>query len=150
MLSFVLPAPIGLIFAAMKPQIGIGIGLYWFFKSWHIGGVRMVIRTFLPVSLLLLTSFILYGAWFARFPDLTSVEWNITLFPYEIPVGVYLLWSALRKQRITPAMASSTFLSPYISGFSLAVPLVALFEYPRLFFAAWACLWGFVLVRMLI
>jgi hypothetical protein len=150
MLSFVLPAPIGLLFAAMKPQIGFGIGLYWLADAWRVGGMPAVVRTFLPVGILLLVSLQLYGAWFARFSDLTRVGWNISLFPYEVPVGLYLLWAAMAQKRSRTAMASSTFLSPYISGFSLAVPLVALFEHPRLLFLAWACLWAYVLVHALL
>jgi hypothetical protein len=145
MISFVTPAPIALIFAAMKPQVGIGIGFYWLIESWQRGGIKLIVKQFYPVSLLFLISFALYGFWV-----MTSVgKWNnpvnISLFPYLVIIGIYLLYT--RQKRA--AMASSVCFAPYFTFFSLSAPLVALFEHPRLLFAVWLMLWAYPLLKAL-
>ncbi len=150
MLAFVTPAPISLIFAAIKPQAGIGMGVYWLFESWRVGGVRMVIKNFLPVTLMLCASFLLYGFWIMTFigksQSVVNVV-NISIFPYMVPVGLYLLWIAITQRHARPAMAASPFFAPYHTLFSLAVPLVALLEHPKLLAMISACLWGLGIVR---
>lgn len=150
MLAFVTPAPISLIFAAIKPQVGIGIGLYWLCESWRAGGVRTVIKNFLPVTFMLGASFLLYGFWIMTFmgksQNVVNVI-NISIFPYLVPVGSYLLWVAVKQRHARPAMAASPFFAPYHTLFSLAVPLVALLEHPRLFALISACLWALGIVR---
>lgn len=147
MLAFVTPAPISLIFAAIKPQVGIGIALYWLFESWRMGGIRTVIKKFLPVTLLLSASFLLYGFWVMTFRGKSQDVANISIFPYLVPVGLYLIWRAIIERRARPAMASGPFFAPYHTLFSLAVPLVALFERPRLFAVISVLLWGLGIVR---
>jgi len=48
-LGFVLPPQIGLFFIIIKPQVGIGVGLYWLVEAWRAGGWQRVLRTFRPV-----------------------------------------------------------------------------------------------------
>ena len=141
MLSFVTPAPISLIFAAMKPQIGIGIGLYWLFESWRMGGIRTVLKNFLPVTILLLVSFALYGFWILTFIGKSQNAVNMSLFPYSVPLALYMLWVSITKQHTKLAMAAGPFLAPYHTLFSLAAPLVAFFDYPKLLALVSACLW---------
>jgi hypothetical protein len=153
MLSFVTPAPVSLIFAAMKPQIGFGIGVYWLIESWRLGGIRTVVKNFLPVTLLLLASFFIYGFWIMTFvgkSQNTVNTVNVSLFPYTLPVAFYLLWVAMTKRRARPAMAASPFFAPYHTLFSLAAPLVALFEYPVLLAIASAVLWVHGVFRAII
>lgn len=146
MLSFVLPAPVSLIFAAMKPQVGVGIGLYWLIESWHTGGIKLVIKNFLPVSLLLASSFVIYGFWVSTYSEKWISPVNISIFPYLIPLGIYLLYTRQKPA----AMASCVCFSPYFTFFSLSAPLVALFEHPRLMFLAWIVMWAFPLAPFLI
>src|SRR6185503_15288698 len=63
MLGFVLPPPIGLIFVLIKPQVGIGIAIFWFVEAWREGGIRQLGRTFWPFLAMTLLSFALYGFW---------------------------------------------------------------------------------------
>ncbi len=150
MLAFITPAPVSLIFAAMKPQVGIGIGLYWLFESWRLGGIRTVVKNFLPVTLLLLASFAIYGFWIMTFIGKSQNVVNMSLFPYSVPVGLYLLWIAITQRRARPAMAASPFVAPYHTLFSLAVPLVALLDYPKLLVAISACFWIMGIVRAIV
>ncbi|HLO18659.1 MAG TPA: hypothetical protein VK206_27760 [Anaerolineales bacterium] len=147
MLSFVTPAPVSLIFAAMKPQIGIGMALYWLFESWRLGGIRMIVKNFLPVTLMLLVSFVLYGFWILTFVGKSENIVNMSLFPYTVPVGLYLLWAAISQRHPQPAMAASPFFAPYHTLFTLAGPLVALLDYPKLLAFISACFWALGAVR---
>jgi hypothetical protein len=141
MLGFVLPAPFAIIFAAMKPQLGAGIVLYWLFVFWGQGGARQVIRNFLPVSLLLAASVVFYGLWPLHFSLKAVVGWNVSPFPYLLPLGVFLVARAVRRQQAAPAMAAGIFFAPYFSLLSLSALLASLLERPRVLAAAWAILW---------
>lgn len=137
MLSFVTPAPLSLILAAMKPQIGVGMAIYWLFHSWQSGGIRQVVKAFAPVTILTVVSFLLYGVWILRFREVIDAVNNIPVFPYLLPIGLYLV----STRRARASMAAGPFFSPYVSAPHLSVPLVALFRHPRLLFVAWIILW---------
>ena len=51
LLGFLLPAPLGLFFVLAKPQIGIGMAVYWLVEAWRTGGLRKVLITFAPVTI---------------------------------------------------------------------------------------------------
>jgi hypothetical protein len=147
MLAFVTPAPVSLVLASIKPQVGIGIGIYWLFESWRTGGVRAVVKNFLPVALMLIASFAIYGFWILTFVGKSQNGVNMSIFPYLVPVGLYLLWSAIMQRQARPAMAAGPFFAPYHTLFSLAVPLVTLLEHPKLFAAISALMWAMGIVR---
>lgn len=146
MLSFVTPAPLALILAATKPQIGAGVALYWLFESWHQGGTRTIMRNFLPVTLLLIASFVFYGLWPLRLSLINDVFWNVSAFPYMVPFGILFVGWAVAKRQPEAAMAAGLCFSPYYSIRSLFVFLAPLFERPRLLVAAWLILWIGILV----
>lgn len=147
MLGFVLPAPIGLIFALTKPQIGLGISLYWLVRSWDNGGIREVIRVFMPVAMLLVGSYLLYGPWYLEGVSLIDVKWNLSIFPYGIPMGVAILWIAIVWRRKELALPVGPLLSPYYSASALTTLLFPLFMTPRLFIISWICLWVFWIIQ---
>ena len=49
LVGFVLPAPIGLFFVMMKPQMGMAMAMYWLVQAWKTGGIKKVALTFGPV-----------------------------------------------------------------------------------------------------
>jgi len=126
MLGFVTPAPIALILAATKPQIGIGIALYWLVRSWKTGGVKEVRHNFLPVSILLAGSFVLYGFWVGTFNNKWTHPVNVSVFPYLMIIGLYLLFTMQKR-----AAGGGLLLSPYYTFFSLSALLVAFWECPK-------------------
>ena len=149
MLSYILPAPFALIFAAIKPQIGAGILIYWLVESWRQGGARLVIRNFFPVALLFMSSLIFYGLWPSNFSELDEVPWNVSLFPYLIPVGIFLLGWAITKREPRPAMSAGLFFSPYFSLRSIFPLLVPLLERPNLLRVVWLIMWLGAIGRIL-
>ncbi len=137
MLSFVLPAPFSLMLAVTKPQLGVGIIIYWLFESWQVGGYREVIRNFAPVTLMLAVSFWLYGFWFLSYSDRLNTSFNFSIFPYLIPIGLYLLYS----RRKNAAMAAGVCIAPYFTPGAIVTLIVALFDSPILFAIAWVVSW---------
>lgn len=136
LLGLILPAPIGLIFAIIKPQVGIGIVIYWFIDTLRTKGIWGVIKTFAPVTALTLLSFWMYGLWPLRFKQTLalstshSFQYNTSLWPQGIFIGVWLLYKAIQKNKPRTAIASSPFLSPYALPFTWVAVLVGLLESP--------------------
>jgi len=130
LIGFVLPAPIGLFFILIKPQMGIVMALYWLAESWHEGGAAKVIKTFAPVAVSLALSFVLFGNWVAgRQSDLLDSFWNASLWPWALPIGLVLAALSVRDRRKDYGMAASPFLSPYLAYHSWASVLVGLLQH---------------------
>jgi hypothetical protein len=146
MLAFVTPPPISLLFAAMKPQVGIGVALYWLWFAWRLNGWRVVLRWSLPTLLLLAASFAFYGFWPLTFLGKESNPVNISLFPYLVPLALYLQFQKSKRA----AIASGPLLSPYLNVLSLATPLSAVLDRPKVLLFLWIWLWLYALARLLI
>lgn len=149
LLGFVLPPQIGLFFIAIKPQIGVAVGLYWLVEAWRKDGVREVMRVFLPFTLVLLASFLLFGFWPLRFQDTLVLTrgYNASLWPSGIPIGLVFLMLALRKRDVKFAMIASPFLSPYVLLHAWVGALAALVTQPLEILAAVLGLWILVWIR---
>ena len=121
LVGFVLPAPIGLFFVLMKPQMGMAMAMYWLVQAWKTGGIKKVALTFGPVVIGFGLSFLFFGNWITnRQSDLTASIWNTSLWPWSIPIGLVLLAVSLRDMRQDFAMAASPFMSPYVAYYSWA------------------------------
>lgn len=160
MLGFVLPPQIGLIFVLIKPQIGIGVTLFWFFEEWRKGGLKQVVRTFMPVTIFFLISFLLYGFWPLHFKDTLAIveetksgmgfNYNSSLWPYGLIIGFFLLARSIYKEDKKLGIMSSPFLSPYTIMSTYGAPLIALAEKPLFFVTFWLLLWSLVLFKALL
>jgi hypothetical protein len=93
-IGFILPPSIGLFFVLVKPQIGIGIAIYWLFLHWKKKGVCGVILVFSPVTLAFILSFAIYGFWLPLMFKSHGMEtkWNLSLWPYSILIGSALIF----------------------------------------------------------
>ncbi len=108
LLGFALPPQIGLFFVTIKPQVGIGVVFFWLGMAWEKGKLKEVGRVFLPITIASLVSFILYGFWFLDMQSHVG-GWNVnaSLWPYAIPVGIYLLCQAVRRKSLKLSAAAS-------------------------------------------
>jgi len=115
-LGFVLPPQWGLLLVTIKPQIGVAVVVFWLVEAWRKGRIREVTRVFAPVSVLFLVSIALFGFWPGRLgaPMRIAQEYNTSLWPTSIPVGLALLVTSLKTRKINYAMAASPCLSPYV------------------------------------
>lgn len=113
-LGFILPPQFGLFLVVLKPQIGVAMALYWAWQAYRSGGAGQVFRVFWPVSMCLAASFLLYGNWLVgRSDNVLSAGWNLSFFPWSLPVGAALLISS--RGHAARAISASPFLSPYLS-----------------------------------
>jgi hypothetical protein len=146
-LGFVMPPGIGLFFIAIKPQVGIGVAVFWLIEAWRLGGWRQVVRTFAPFTIVLVLSFIIFGLWPLGALERSGYFWNASLWPVSIPVGLALLVAAVRKRRIEYAMAASPCLSPYVLFHSWVGVLLAIAASTPETIAAVVGLWILVGIR---
>lgn len=124
-LGFILPPQIGLFLVLVKPQLGLAIAIYWLVEAWRTGRARLVISTFLPVTLAYIASFLLYGLWPLKM-QLVFGQLNTSLWPMAIPIGLVLLFSALHKRKMGLAISASPFLSPYVGVHSWPIAILGL------------------------
>lgn len=143
MLALVTPAPASILLAMTKPQIGIGMGVYWLVTSYNAGGAWLVVKNFYPAIILLMLSFLFYGNWLASTHQTLRLPWNLSIFPYLIPLGVYLLWTR-KKQNV---LMAGLCLTPYLTVVSLMAFFIAWLKYPVLGGTAWAVSWLYAWVR---
>jgi hypothetical protein len=143
--GFILPAPIGLLFVLAKPQIGLGVCIYWLIEAWRNGGIRKALMILIPSAIAIACSFILYGNWVAqsvaRDKFLLSVGWNDSLWPYGLVVGMALLIYGILKRDKVASASASPFLSPYVFLPSWSSALIILFRSDVLMVTAVVAMW---------
>jgi hypothetical protein len=155
LLGLVLPAPIGLIFAIIKPQVGIGLVIYWFFHLMKTQGLLGTVKAFLPVTGITLLSFWLYGLWPLRFQDTlalstsSDLQYNTSLWPYGIFIGIWLIYKAVQHQKAETAIAASPFLSPYTLQYTWVTVLAGVSQSPIEMLLVSIGLWIPVVIRIL-
>lgn len=150
-LTAVVPPRWGLFLALAKPQSGLVLALFWLVEAWHKGGWQEVWRASWPVALASVLSVTMFGMWFNAASSLTgpAAPWNMSLWPYSVPIGGVLLIAALRWRAWQPAMAAGVMLSPYAALHSYSAFLLALMTRPRWMVIAIAFLWTLFVVLAL-
>lgn len=150
LIGFVLPAPIGLFFVIIKPQMGFAMVIFWLAEAWRNGGIKEVFKTFSPVTFATLLSFFMFGNWQSgRQSDLPDSMWNASLWPWVIPVGLVLVLLSLRDRRKDYAISASPFLSPYLTYHSWAGVLLGLIQHDFEFLIAVIGMWLVAVIRIL-
>lgn len=150
LIGFTLPAPIGLLFVLIKPQMGLVMILFWLAQAWKQGGVKKVIYTFAPVTIATALSFVMFGNWLqGRQEDLLVSFWNASLWPWAIPIGVVLAALSIRDLREDCAMSASPFLSPYLAYHSWASVLAGLMRRDFELVLTVIAMWGVAIIRIL-
>ena len=114
-LGLLMPPQIGLFFVLIKPQAGIGVAIYWLFEAWKKDHIKVIIKIFWPVTLAYLISFAVYGFWpfVAVKLALEKADQSTgyaNLFPWAVPLGLGILFYAIRKKLKTLSISSSVSL----------------------------------------
>lgn len=145
--GFILPPQWGLFFIAIKPQMGIAVAPFWLIEAWRRGGIKLVIKTFMPFTVALLLSFAFFGLWPLGATRTTDLWWNSSLWPVSIPIGLALFVASIRKRKIEYAMAASPCLSPYVLLHSWVGAFLAIVSSTPETIAAVVGLWIVVIIR---
>lgn len=146
-LGFVLPPAVGLFFIAAKPQLGMGLAIYWFMEKWKNGGWKAVVRTFGPVGLVMTLSLWIFPDWLPGMTHLTVRDWNTSLWPRGLVIGLVLLVWAIRNGCKGMAISSSVFFAPYLAEQSWSAGLIGLTGDGLLVLAATIGMWIVFVIR---
>lgn len=146
-----MPPQLGLFFVLMKPQIGLGVAIYWAYDAWFTGGWKYMMERVAPVTLLYTISFIVYGLWIFRFGDMSSNPGNWGLFPVTVPIGLVLFYLSFYLFAKRLSILGTPLISPYASPYNFSGFLLALFhQRDRVFILAWIAFWIPAVVRAII
>lgn len=110
LLGLFMPAPLALIFFAIKPQIGLGLIAVTLLREYDRGGVRAVLWALTPVSLLVAIGLLWFGI------PATPAGANpgrVEFFPLTLVLGIPMLIKALHTRDQRMGAASSVLLAPY-------------------------------------
>ena len=150
MFGFALPPPIGLLLLATKPQTGFAVGIFWLFEAWRAGGLHKVIQLCAPLTIAAVVSFAMYGFWPSHLlaaQTLVTGSFNASFFPYSLPAGLVLLFTAIKSRRMEWAMGASPCLSPYVVFYSWGSAFLALVRKPQQLAIAVMATWLIAVVQ---
>ncbi|MFZ5877905.1 MAG: hypothetical protein ACOY0R_00895 [Chloroflexota bacterium] len=144
MAAFLLPANWGLFLLLAKPQDGLMAGLVWFKRAQNKAAYL------LPSLGLIAASFMIWGWWVPHlFQQGQSAggravgPWNISPFPWLIPLGLVLIYLAWKLENELLAVAATLCLVPYFAFYSLNTLFTLMAgRHPRLAILGWVLLWG--------
>jgi hypothetical protein len=117
LMGVLMPPNIGLLFVLIKPQVGIGIALYWSIQEWKKSRFKGLLKLYFPTILALILSILVFGLWpldIFKIYNLGDARYNDSIWPVGIPVGLVLLTSALKNFELRKFIAFPPFLSPYV------------------------------------
>ena len=122
------PPAFGLLLLLIKPQVGAGVALYYLIDFIRNKRYLDGVKAFAPVAAAYALALVFFPIWYVRIFTNTSAYqvWNRTLFPYSIPIGLFLLWAALRKRNPYFALAATPFLAPYHTFYTYAIVQIGL------------------------
>jgi len=125
-LGVLLPPVWGLLLLLVKPQVGAGVALYYAAQSWRNSKIAGLVRTLAPIVAAYIIGGFLYPEWIERLIHKPENEWNRSLFPYGIPIGLFLLWLGIRRHNVFFALASTPFFAPYLTFYTYLVAQIGL------------------------
>ncbi len=113
-----LPPLAGFLLALAKPQLGLGYLIFLTLEWIRQRDYRSLILAFTLSGAGILISLWLGMPFSGR---LISAPWNTSLFPYSLPIGIVLIWFALRNRDKGLSFIASPMFSPYVGFYSWAV-----------------------------
>lgn len=127
-LGLVLPPPVGMIFLALKPQIGAAVCLYWFASAWVYDGWKRAVAILAPVLICFIVSVAVYGLWFLKMTEAAGLAHNVLsgFFPYAIPAGLWFIYVAVRRRQIGWALIAIPCLAAYMNSYTWAFPIMGM------------------------
>jgi len=150
LLGLFMPRPLGLILLLAKPQMGAAVAVFWLIEAWRAGGWKQAVTTIAPVAVLFLISLALYGLWPLQLnmSDMFVAEFNTSLWPGSLMIGLPLLVYALRHRKEYFALMAGPFFSPYVTPQSWSIALVGLMPYELEMVAASLASWALLIIKI--
>jgi hypothetical protein len=133
----------------LKPQVAIGA----FLPRLRRAGDQWK-HYVLPGFIIFMISILIWPLWPFKMPEiipvLTAGSWNSALWPWGIPIGVFLLWYSWKTVDDRWGVAATPFLFPYINMPNyLGLLIVLAAKWPKWSLMLWAVMWivGLVVLR---
>lgn len=124
-LGLAIPGPVGLLLLAIKPQMSVCVILFWIIETWYKDRWSGLIKLLAFPAIVGILSLVLFGPWFVKmFSYQATLE--LSLFPWSIPIGVYLFIASLRYHSIYYAIAASPMFFPSVTPQVWLVAFLAL------------------------
>jgi hypothetical protein len=117
-LGATLPPQSGIWLVSLKPQMGAPLILLWIWQAWREKRWKGMFFLLAPIGVAFLLCYAL--GLFNLWGDSITLPWNRSLFPWSIPLGLFAVFWALRKESRWWALAAAPLLSPYITFHSWA------------------------------
>jgi hypothetical protein len=115
----------GIWLVVLKPQMSIILIALWMWRD-RRESKRKLLFTYGPVIMVCVLCVIL-GLWRSpAFSDLN--KWSADIFPWGVPLGLFLGWLAIRRDDELLALAGAPFLTPYLAIFSWAPAILPLLK----------------------
>ena len=132
-IGYILPPQIGLFFCLIKPQLSIGLILFWLVEAYMSGGIKRVLHIFSPAVGLFGLTLIIYGPYFLTFSELLhNPGWNLSFWPYSIVIGIVMLILSFKKHNSGNAIISGPFFSPYMGYYSWPIAVLGLLPHRKI------------------
>lgn len=131
-IGLILPPQIGLFFLVTKPQLSVGYILYLLYSTFKKGGIKQGIQIFGPIGAATLLSFAVYGFWPRWMLSAGETPTDVNIWPVGLVIGMIFLYKAFTENKEEDAVASSPFLSPYLSPMGWSVALVKFLKDDRM------------------
>jgi hypothetical protein len=134
----------------LKPQVALGVLVPRLRRAgdqWKL--------YILPGFLVFAISLILWPLWPLNIleiaPVLTSGSWNSALWPWGIPIGIFLLWYSWRTADEHWGVAATPLLFPYINLPNyLGLMIVLAAKWPKWALIFWALMWIIGIIFVLV
>lgn len=120
LLGMFLPPAWGLLLLMLKPQIALGVALFYAFDYLRARKWSALLWAFTPVTLAGLVSAFFFPDWLELLGYMPVNPWNRAIFPYGVPLGLALLALAFWRKNPFYALAAGPFLSTYLTFYSYA------------------------------
>lgn len=146
LLGLVVPPPYSFLLLATKPQLGLMTGIYQVYVLWRERGLLRTFLLCLPAGTAILVNLLLIYLSPPR-SNVMAAGWNISPFPWAVPIGIGLLYFAWKKGRQEWAIVSSPFFSPYIQFHSWIILFFAAINNLYLTFGIIVLSWVWILIH---
>jgi hypothetical protein len=147
LLGLLLPPQYGLILLIIKPHMTLGIIVYLTYDIWRQRGFRALAKTYTPLMILTGISFAIFGLWPCKWEAQIDAPFNSAVWPQAIPLGMVLLYEAIRKRELPCAIAASPFFTPYLMFHSWVCALFIAMKSPARMFLLVVGAWIVVILQ---
>jgi hypothetical protein len=119
-----IPPTWGMPIMVIKPQIGAG---YIIYHLWDSRKNQKFIRIIFPLFFITILGIILYPGFLLNSYAVTSQRWNLSFFPYGLPLAAIMLVVAAIRKQPELALAASPFMTPYLNITSyIVIPMMVM------------------------